>query len=73
MVANDDLVMTVESMAKALHISRNLAYDAVRRGEIPSIRVGKRYLIPRHALEKFLRSQVGEADDGGEVAHDNTT
>ena len=51
---DEDLVMTVESAAKALHISRNLAYDAVRRGEIPSVRVGKRYLIPRRALERFL-------------------
>lgn len=51
---DEDLVMTVESAAKALHISRNLAYEAVRRGEIPSVRVGKRYLIPRRALERFL-------------------
>jgi len=51
---HDDLVMSVQSVAQALHISRNLVYDAVRRGEIPSIRVGKRYLIPRRALEKFL-------------------
>ena len=57
MATNEDLVLSVEAAAKALHISRNLAYEAVRRGEIPSIRVGKRYLIPRRALERLLEGE----------------
>ena len=35
-------------------IGRQLAYDAVRRGEIPSIRIGRRVLIPREGFERML-------------------
>jgi len=51
---NDDLVMSVEAAAKALHISRNLAYQAARDGQLPCIRIGRRLLVPRRALEKLL-------------------
>ncbi len=47
-------VLTVEELAKALGISRNLAYKQVREGKIYSIRCGDRYLIPIKALEKLL-------------------
>ena len=46
--------MTVEEAAKRLGIGRNTAYDAVRAGQIPSVKIGKRYLIPRAALERLL-------------------
>ena len=48
------LTMTVEEAATALGISRATAYDAVSRGEIPAIRIGRRILIPKVALEKLL-------------------
>lgn len=48
------LTMTVSEVAAALKIGRGLAYEAVRRGEIPAIRVGRRLLVPRRALEKLL-------------------
>jgi excisionase family DNA binding protein len=51
---DQSLTMTVSEAAAALKIGRGLAYDAVRRGEIPAIRVGKRLLIPRRALERLL-------------------
>lgn len=48
------LTLTVEEAADVLGIGRTLAYEAVRRGDIPSIRVGKRRLVPRGALDQFL-------------------
>jgi excisionase family DNA binding protein len=48
------LTMTVEEAAVALGISRATAYEAVSRGEIPCIRIGRRILIPKVALEKLL-------------------
>ena len=48
------LTMTVEEAATALGISRATAYEAVSRGEIPAIRIGRRILIPKVALEKLL-------------------
>lgn len=46
--------LTVEEAAKALGIGRGTAYEAVKRGEIPSIRVGRRLVVPRVALERLL-------------------
>lgn len=48
------LTLTVDEAAVLLGISRSLAYAAVARGEIPSIRVGRRYLVPVAALDKLL-------------------
>jgi len=48
------LTLSVEEAAKLLGIGRNLAYDRVKMGEIPVIKIGRRLLIPRAALEKLL-------------------
>jgi excisionase family DNA binding protein len=48
------LTWTVEEAAVALGISRAFAYDAVRRGEIPAIKIGRRILVPRSALKQLL-------------------
>lgn len=46
--------MTAEETGKALKISRASAYDAIARGEIPSIRVGRRVLVPTAAVRRML-------------------
>jgi len=46
--------MTVEEAAIALAISRAGACEAVFRGEIPCLRIGRRILIPGVALERLL-------------------
>jgi excisionase family DNA binding protein len=50
------LTLTVEEAAATLGISRAFAYEAVRRGEIPSIRIGRRVLVPHAALNRLLSS-----------------
>lgn len=54
----DRLTLTVEEVGEALGIGRNLAYDGVRRGEIPSVKIGRRLLVPRAALEGLLQAAV---------------
>jgi excisionase family DNA binding protein len=58
------LTWTVEEAAAALGISRAFAYDAVRRGEIPAIKIGRRILVPRSALKQLLQdgARSPEAD-----------
>jgi excisionase family DNA binding protein len=51
----EQLTESVERVAALLGIGRATAYRAVHRGEIPSIRVGRRYLVPREALRRLLR------------------
>jgi excisionase family DNA binding protein len=48
------LTLTIEEAAKLLGIGRNLCYDRVKTGEIPVIKIGRRLLVPRAALEKLL-------------------
>jgi excisionase family DNA binding protein len=47
-------VLTVEEAAAYLRISRGLAFAAVRDGSLPSVRIGRRILIPRRQLEALL-------------------
>ncbi len=57
--------LTVEETARALGIGRGSAYEAVRRGEIHSIRVGKRLVVPRAALERLLAATSDRLGDAG--------
>jgi excisionase family DNA binding protein len=47
----------VEEAGAILGIGRSAAYAAVARGEIPHIRIGRRILIPRRALDRLLEAQ----------------
>ena len=48
------LTMKVEEAATLLGISRALAYELVARGELPSLRLGRRIVVPRRALEAMV-------------------
>ena len=48
------LTLTVPEAARRLGIARQTAYEAVRQGEIPSIRIARRILVPIAALEALL-------------------
>jgi excisionase family DNA binding protein len=48
-------VLTVDEAAKVLRLGRSAAYKAVRAKEIPSIRIGRRILVPVAALDDKLR------------------
>jgi excisionase family DNA binding protein len=48
------LIVTVPEAAQLLGVSRMTAYSAVREGSIPSVRIGRRLLVPKAALERLL-------------------
>jgi excisionase family DNA binding protein len=50
----DKLTLSIEEAAKVLGIGRNLCYERVKTGEIPVIKIGRRLLVPKKALEKLL-------------------
>ena len=50
--------ITIVEAAKILGIGRNHAYAAARRGDIPIIKIGKRILVPRLALERMLQGSA---------------
>jgi len=58
--------MVVEEAAYWLGISRGQGYEAARRGEIPSIRLGRRLVVPTAPLRRMLG--LDEGDDGEGVS-----
>jgi excisionase family DNA binding protein len=61
------VTITVDQVAKALRISRNAAYAGVKAGEIPSIRIGRRVLVPKIAFERML-AEAGQRPQPTEAA-----
>jgi excisionase family DNA binding protein len=53
-------VLKVGVVAQLLGISRGHAYVAVRDGDIPSVRIGRRLLVPTHALRALLTMSSSE-------------
>ena len=48
------LTYTVDEVAVLLGIARDVAYENVRSGLIPAVRVGRRWLVPRSRFHAWL-------------------
>ncbi|HUZ70513.1 MAG TPA: helix-turn-helix domain-containing protein [Candidatus Saccharimonadales bacterium] len=56
------LTISVPEAARMLGISSNHCWRAIERGELPSLKIGRRVLIPRRSLEAFVeRAEHGAA------------
>ena len=53
---------TAAEVAAILGLSKVSIYQALASGELPGCRVGARWLVPKDALEQWLR-RVGERQD----------
>ena len=51
---NSKKVYTVNEVAKMLGVSRGTAYECVKTGELPHIKLGRRIVVPIAAFEEFL-------------------
>ncbi len=47
---------SVEELAAELGLGRQTVYAGLRNGSIPSVRVGKRFIIPRAVIARWLRT-----------------
>jgi excisionase family DNA binding protein len=54
------LVLSVEEAAAVLRISRGAAYEGVRCGEIPSVRIGRTIRVPRSRLLALIDGDNSE-------------
>jgi len=55
-MGHERLVWSVEEAGRLLGISRAHAYELVARGELPHLRLGRRVVVPKHAIEVLLAS-----------------
>ena len=68
----DRLCFSIPETARMLGISRGLAYELARSGQIPVLRLGKRLLVPKIALERML-GQAKTPGDKREASHSRNT
>ena len=47
-------VVSVEEIQQMLRIGKNAVYTLLKDGEIKSIKVGKRYIVPKKYVVEFL-------------------
>jgi excisionase family DNA binding protein len=64
-IAPDRLAFSIDETAATLGLSRDVVYAAVRSGELPAVRIGTSWRIPRKALEATL---LGLAADGAGIS-----
>ena len=58
------MTYTVEEAARLLGVSRGVGYEAARRGELPTIKLGRRLLVPKAVLERMLGLNLDESPAG---------
>jgi excisionase family DNA binding protein len=57
-------LLTVPEAARRLSLGRATTYQLVRRGELPSVRIGRAVRVPARALEQWVRQRTTGGDDG---------
>jgi excisionase family DNA binding protein len=55
---NHRVTLTIGEAASLLGLGRTAAYEAARRGQIPSRRLGRRLVVPVPALVEWLSSHA---------------
>lgn len=59
------MVYTIPEVASALGVSRLTAYKLAKAGQIPTIRLGKRMVVPRVRLEQLLNGESKSVEKDG--------
>jgi excisionase family DNA binding protein len=55
----DDLaqrVLSVDEAGRVLGVGRSTMYGAIRRGQVPALRIGRRIVVPGAALVRLLET-----------------
>ena len=62
--AEEKLTYSVPEAAEILGIGRSAAYQGIRTGQIPSVKIGKRIIVPKVALQQKLQA-AGQTNPKG--------
>lgn len=61
----ESLLLRVDEVAELLKIGRTRTFELIAAGELPVVRIGRAVRVPRHDLERWLRSQTTGGLTGG--------
>jgi excisionase family DNA binding protein len=56
----EKLIYTTNEVSELLGIGLNKVYELLSQNVLPHVKVGRKYLIPKRGLEKWLSGIVGE-------------
>ena len=60
MPADELLLLTVEDTAKLLSISRTMVFKLLKVGDLASMTIGAKRLIPRREIDRFIRERTSQ-------------
>jgi len=64
--------LSIPTAGLIVGVGRNAAYEAARKGEIPTLKIGRRKVVPIPALERLLGLEAGQLGTN-EVGAEKTT
>ena len=66
-MTNGAILLSAEEAAEVLGIGRTFVFELVAKGRLESIKIGRRRLIPRDALERLVAEERERqaAENGG--------
>ena len=56
-MTNEPILLSAEEAAEVLGIGRTFVFELVAKGRLESIKIGRRRLIPRDALERLVAEE----------------
>lgn len=65
-MSDEPLLLPVRVAARRLGIGRDRCYELVRVSVIGSVAIGRRRLIPRSELERFVEEELKRQKQAGE-------
>ncbi|NLN84455.1 MAG: helix-turn-helix domain-containing protein [Firmicutes bacterium] len=60
MDAQNKLALSIPQAADALGLSETFTRQLVYSGELPAVKVGRRWIVPVNALDRWLAERTGE-------------
>ena len=61
------LLLSVNATAEALGIGRSKCYELILRGELRSLTIGSRRLVPRRAIEDYIAEALQQIENEEKV------
>jgi excisionase family DNA binding protein len=58
---SDLTFLTVAEVASAMRVSKMTVYRLVHAGDLPAVRVGRSFRVPRDAVDDYLRKSFYQA------------
>lgn len=59
----EKLVYSIQEAAELLSISKSYAYELVRNGTIPALKLGKRYVIPKEKFNMWVNGNLNGKEE----------